>query len=125
MLADGYILNFHTLISNWIYTTVKDNTNTIEDDRFSGETACSAVCGSPDIAGHAMTVVGYNDDIWIDINGNSVADDGESGAFKIANSWGSGWGNKGFIWFAYDALKQYSSYSRSATTRRQDPGLAG
>lgn len=118
MLANGYILNFRTLVSNWSHTTVKDNINTYEDNKFSGELACRAVCGSSTIAGHAMTVVGYNDYIWIDINNNNVVDDGEEGAFKIANSWGTGWGNKGYIWFAYDALKKYSTIPGAPNTNR-------
>ena len=38
-----------------------------------------------------MTVLGYNDDIWVDINNNGIVDTGER-AFRIANSWGTGWG---------------------------------
>lgn len=35
---------------------------------------------------HAVTVVGYDD---------------AKGAFKIQNSWGTGWGDKGHLWIAY------------------------
>jgi C1A family cysteine protease len=41
--------------------------------------------------GHAMCVVGYDDDK----NG---------GAFEIINSWGRKWGNGGFIWIPYKAF---------------------
>jgi C1A family cysteine protease/PKD repeat protein len=44
---------------------------------------------------HAQTIVGFDD---------SIADDGEVGAFRVVNSWGSGWGEAGFYWFTYDAL---------------------
>jgi hypothetical protein len=37
---------------------------------------------------HAMTVVGYDDDKF-------------GGAFLIMNSWGTGWGDNGFIWVPY------------------------
>jgi hypothetical protein len=117
MLANGYILNFHTLIFNWLYTTVKDNINTSEDNKFIGENACKAVCGSYE-TGHVLTIVGYNDSIWIDINDNNVVDAGELGAFKIANSWGAGWANKGYMWFAYDALKQYSTIPGAPSANR-------
>ena len=58
-----------------------------------------------------MTVVGYNDDIWVDINSNGFVDPGEKGAFRIANSWGTGWGEGGFCWMSYDALKNPSAVS--------------
>ena len=46
--------------------------------------------------------------IWIDINHNDKVDDGEMGAFKIANSWGTEYGTNGFAWVAYDALNKRS-----------------
>lgn len=59
--------------------------------------------------GHMMTIVGYNDNIGIDINGDGVIENAEKGAFKIANSHGTEYGNKGFIWLSYDALNNISS----------------
>ena len=41
-------------------------------------------------AGHAMCVVGYDDE------------KGPNGAFLIANSWGERWGDDGFVWVDYD-----------------------
>ena len=41
--------------------------------------------------GHAMLVVGYNDEMQ---------------AFKVVNSWGKGWGNEGFVWIDYKAWEQ-------------------
>ena len=41
------------------------------------------------IGGHAMCVVGYDDDL----NG---------GSFRIVNSWGTDWGDNGFFWLSYD-----------------------
>lgn len=56
--------------------------------------------------GHALTVVGYDDNMWIDINGNNNRDEGEYGAFKIANSWGRNgkYCSNGCFWIAYDAI---------------------
>lgn len=65
--------------------------------------------------GHAMTIVGYDDSISydynndgkctndIDINNDGKIDlrDSEQGAFIIANSWGTWWGNKGFSYMMY------------------------
>lgn len=39
------------------------------------------------IGGHALTIVGYDDDL---------------GAFKIINSWGTNWGEDGYFWIDYD-----------------------
>jgi C1A family cysteine protease len=41
-------------------------------------------------AAHAMVLVGYDDN------------KGANGAFKVINSWGSGWGAAGFIWVDYN-----------------------
>jgi len=45
----------------------------------------------PNVAykGHAMCVVGYDDSRY-------------GGAFEIQNSWGEGWGERGYIWIKYD-----------------------
>ncbi len=48
---------------------------------------------------HALTIVGYDDNVPISAT--------ESGAFKVANSWGgeaSSWGDFGFAWLPYSAL---------------------
>lgn len=44
------------------------------------------------LGGHAMVIVGYDDTKY-------------GGAFEIMNSWGSTWGNQGFIWVTYDDFK--------------------
>lgn len=41
--------------------------------------------------GHAMCIVGYDDNKF-------------GGAFRVMNSWGTGWGDKGFCWIKYDDL---------------------
>ena len=53
--------------------------------------------------GHCITVVGYDDNRRY---GPGVDD---KGAFKIANSWGDGWGNDGFFWVSYDYFKSQGS----------------
>lgn len=53
---------------------------------------------------HALTIVGYDDRIEFDLDGNGVAgekDKDEVGAWIIVNSWGSGWCNRGFIYCPY------------------------
>lgn len=46
--------------------------------------------------GHALTFVGYDD---------------ARRAFLVQNSWGSGWADNGFGWFAYDAVKADLNYA--------------
>jgi hypothetical protein len=41
--------------------------------------------------GHAITVVGYDDDRF-------------GGAFKVINSWGTSWGDNGYFWLPYSML---------------------
>ena len=52
---------------------------------------------------HALTIVGYDDRIEFDLDGNGIAGEVEKdevGAWIIANSWGD-WCNKGFIYCPY------------------------
>lgn len=43
--------------------------------------------------GHAMTLVGYDD--------SKKSPRGHRGAFKLINSWGTGWGDRGYGWISY------------------------
>jgi len=56
-----------------------------------------------------MSIVGYDDSIWCDINGNGVAEAAEKGAFKVANSWGTGWGHEGDCYIPAAYLEKYGS----------------
>jgi hypothetical protein len=93
---------FGTYIYSWQYTDIKDDPTTSDDDEFVGEQVCYWLKGAS--GAHSMTVVGYNDNLWIDVNGNDIIDSGEKGAFRVANSWGKFYGDEGFYWLAYDAL---------------------
>jgi len=48
--------------------------------------------------GHAMCVIGYDDNKY-------------GGAFEIMNSWGTKWGNNGFIWVSYDNFNDFVKYA--------------
>lgn len=53
---------------------------------------------------HALTIVGYDDRIEFDLNGNGIfgeKDADEVGAWIIVNSWGNRWCNGGFIYCPY------------------------
>ncbi len=105
-LVNGDVLSFSTYISSWVSNKLKTNENAPENDKYADEYVVTSQSGAS--GGHRMTIVGYNDNIWTDINNNDTVDDGEMGAFKIANSWGKDYANKGFIWLSYDALNEVS-----------------
>ncbi len=45
--------------------------------------------------GHALVVVGYDDSKY-------------GGAFEVLNSWGSNWGNEGYIWIRYPDFLEFT-----------------
>ena len=57
-----------------------------------------------DTFNHGVTICGYDDRIEFDLDGDGKVgekDEDEVGAWIIANSWGDGWENKGFIYCPY------------------------
>ncbi len=50
---------------------------------------------------HGQTIVGYDD---------ALSDDGDVGAFKVANSWGKSWGQGGYYYVTYEAIKEMLGY---------------
>ncbi len=87
-------LKNHLLNGNIAATaiTVWDNFNGINA---YDTTYCVADIRGTDPGGHAVTVIGFDDD--------RVTNDGV-GAFRMVNSWGTGWGNDGFWWMSYEAF---------------------
>ncbi len=55
--------------------------------------------------GHGVTIVGYDD--------SKVTRDGV-GAFRLVNSWGTSWGNKGYWWMSYQAVMNPTLSHRQA-----------
>jgi hypothetical protein len=53
---------------------------------------------SANFGGHAMCVIGYDDNKY-------------GGAFEIQNSWGSAWGNEGYIWIKYTDFQKWVKYA--------------
>ncbi len=108
-LANGALVVFASNIDGWQFGTIANDPSTADDNAFVGRPVAKAI--RIDASGHAMTVVGYNDNLWIDLNKNGVVDAGEKGALRIVNSWGSSWQDGGFVWVAYDALRVVSAVS--------------
>lgn len=104
ILSSGKILTVSSISSGWVYKTTTN-----------GETAI--IQNNSNAGGHAITIVGYNDNIKCDINGNGTIESNEKGAFKIANSWGSGYQNNGFVWVMYDAFNDYNQSGRRSFLR--------
>jgi hypothetical protein len=116
LLANGYVLVYGTYVNSWRSTFIKNDPSTPDDDAFAGKYITywqNGYAGS-----HAMTIVGYDDTVWADINNNNVVDPGEKGALRIANSWGTGWNEGGFTWLAYDALRAVSAVTGGPSTGR-------
>ena len=116
-LNDNKILGYSTHINSWKATKLKTNPNAPENSKYAGQEVVTVCDGTQ--GGHAMAIVGYNDNIWTDINENNQVDNGEMGAFKIVNSWGDDYANNGFAWVAYDALNKVSSVNGAPNTYRQ------
>ncbi len=112
-LADGNILSFSSCTTYWYAgrTTIKSSDKAPENAKYAGQYILTKSAGAE--SGHRLTIVGYNDDIWVDINGNGEVEAAEKGAFKIANSWGTGISghNGGYVWMSYDAINRTSQVS--------------
>ena len=119
-LDSGKILGFCTYFYTFNYTQIpsasKSHPGEYAVDRCDYYVSQSG--GGRDLGAHAMVVVGYDDNIWIDVNRDGVAQTGEYGALKIANSHGTWYKNDGFVWVAYDALNKVSSVLTSSDITR-------
>lgn len=62
-----------------------------EFHRLSGKQIYNDLSDSANNQGHAMVIVGYDDN---------------KKAFKLINSWGTAWGDNGFGWVSYSALQK-------------------
>jgi C1A family cysteine protease len=60
--------------------------------------------GETAVGGHAVLAVGYDDKLVIE---NSNSGKKTKGALLFKNSWGTGWGDKGYGWLPYDYILNY------------------
>ena len=108
-IANGEVLAVNSYIFSHQTSKLKTNPAVPENDKYAGEEVITHKTGF--LGAHRMAIVGYNDNIWTDLNNNDKVENGEMGAFKIANSWGTEYGNDGFMWVAYDSLNEISCVS--------------
>mgnify|MGYP002399950231 CR=1 FL=1 len=85
-LAEKRPLTFGAMMRNGFYSW-----------RGSGVMRAADVLNGQQGGGHAMSIVGYDD---------------AKGAFRIANSWGTNWGDNGFAWIDYNLMTnpQFTKY---------------
>ncbi len=84
LLADGNI----AVLGIYVY-------NNLENINNFNNTYCVKNATGSSLGGHALTFVGYDD--------NMVTADG-TGAFKMINQWGNEWGDNGYCWMSYQAV---------------------
>ena len=95
-LASGDVFNLTIPIYNtWDYV---------------GNTPTSVVTTPPNTSSyrgdHEITVIGYDDSL--------TSSDG-TGAFRVVNQWGTGWGDKGFSWLSYAFITKYAEDATAMT----------
>ncbi|MEF8874470.1 MAG: PKD domain-containing protein, partial [Candidatus Thermoplasmatota archaeon] len=95
-------------------------------DPYEGDNVMSSEEYEENETNHVNTIAGYDD---------SISEDGETGAFKVANSWGSYWGpnDDGTYWMTYDCFEEIVGGYKSAYRlvdpyydgEQEDPELLG
>ena len=85
LLREGYLITFY-IDAYQLVNIVKQGNYIISSQEYNSNTH-----------NHAQTIVGYDD---------NITDDGDIGAFRVVNSWGSSWGDHGFYWLTYKALEE-------------------
>ncbi|MBN2036058.1 MAG: hypothetical protein JW768_04885 [Chitinispirillaceae bacterium] len=78
--------------------------------------------------GHCMTLVGYNDDITYDLNGDGILSAQERGGFLMVNSYGERFGTNGRAYIPYSlflngSMKSSSVYSITVVEEAVEPLL--
>lgn len=96
-------------------------------NRSAGVVGMKYVAAWGDVYNHAVTICGYDDRIEFDLDGDGKVgevDEDEVGAWIIANSWGNGWENKGFIYcpykYSYAVGKDQGAWSPGSYYIRRD-----
>lgn len=111
LLNSEKVISFVTHMNNWYLGTLSSQYSS----SLNGQKVCIKqldVSHSPDtddLGVHQLTIVGYDDNVYFDLDNDHSTDNFEKGAFKIANSWDTDWENGGYIWVMYDAFNKLSN----------------
>lgn len=115
LINNGHVLTINTEFRAWDYKQLTSQTKS----ELNGQYVCIKVEDKNNTdSSHQMAVVGYDDTVSYDLNGNGTIQNFEKGAFKIANSHGTGYKNDGFVWLMYDALNPVSNASSQNSENR-------
>ena len=120
-LNNNELVTYTTYVFSWKNKTIQKDSRVPENTKYANDDI--AIYSTGYSGCHRMTIVGYDDDIWVDINGDGKIQEAEKGAFKIVNSWGTSYGNNGFAWVSYDALNYDSAVSDSLPNRLNQPTI--
>lgn len=100
--GEGTVTSVKNLLSNQVPVTFALDAYEFGPSFSDGNKVMSAAEYSSYNLNHAQTFVGYDD---------AVSDDGEIGAFKVVNSWGThdGYTDHGYYWMTYECFKEIGS----------------
>ena len=115
-LSEGNPAAISSYSYNW-------NLSEVASGEHKGEVAIDR-CDLNQTGGHIIALVGYDDNIWVDINHDGKQQQAELGAFKMINSWGKDWANDGFVWVTYDCLNEKSQVITDADATRINNAIA-
>jgi len=95
--GDTTVTQVKELLASGTPITFAIDANQYSNGFADGNHIISSLEYSSSTVNHAQCIVGYDD---------SVTDDGETGAFRVVNSWGTYWGDEGYYWLSYSAFKE-------------------
>lgn len=106
-LNAGNVVVTGGLSSCWYYA----NNAVVADTKIAKKGENVMMCGRGDwVGGHQVCIVGYDDDVMARVPNKNGTTTLLKGAFLMANSWGEGYQNDGYVWIMYDALNEVSEH---------------